>query len=330
MREINVNCQQTTNQRNERFPSLTKPERSFCAIANERMSVRLASSHEHFQRCFRVFLDKSDEHESSISCIREGIKPMMKSLATLIDAPTVRVLGVGSGKGEIDLEILHVAAQCLHEKNPNHKSDFLCHVVDPNWIALEDFKTSVEVLPSHLANLANIKFEWHQETFQQYIDKQDHELMKFEVVHFVHSLYYLADLEDALVHTYEKILGDRGMIICIILGEGSYSDRFVRKFRAKHLCNQDVVAVAKKCNFPYEEYSKENHLDITEVFDAKSEQGNNLLDFLTHTMNFRSTASCEEVEEVLKFLEEVSSVEDGKRLAKGRCWALMIKKGFGH
>ena len=190
-----------------------------------------------------------------------------------------------------------------------------------------------------MANLANIKFEWHQETFQQYVDKQDHELMKFEVVHFVHSLYYLADLEDVLVHSYEKILGDRGVIICIVLGEGSYLDRFAHKFHdngkfqipgVKYHCNQDVVAVAKKYNFPYEEYSKENHLDITEVFDAKSEQGNNLLDFLTHTINFRSTASCEKVEEVLNFLEEVSSVKDGKRLAKGRSWALMIKKGFGH
>ena len=311
------------------------PERSFY----ERMSVRLASSHEHFQRCFRVFLDKSDEHESSISCIREGIKPMVKSLATLIDAPTVRVLGVGSGKGEIDLEILHVAAQCLHEKNPNHKSDFLCHVVEPNREGLEGFKSSVEVLPAHLANLANMKFEWHQGTFQQYIDKQDHEMTKFEVVHFVQSLYYFADFEDALVHSYEKILGDKGVIICMLLGEGSYIHRFAHKFHdngkfqfpgVKYHCNQDVVAVAKKYNFPYEEYSKEFHLDVTEVFDAKSEKGNSLLDFITHTMNFRATASCEEVEEVLKFLEEVSSVEDGKRLAKGRCWALMIKKGFGH
>ena len=39
---------------------------------------------------------------------------------------------------------------------------------------------------------------------------------------------------------------------------------------------------------------------------------------------------CEEVEEVLKFLEEVSSVEDAKRLAKGRNVAVIIKKVFGH
>ena len=274
-----------------------------------------------------------------ISCIREGIKSVLTNLSTLIKTPTVRVLGVGSGRGEMDLEILHVAAQSLHEKNPNHKSDFLCHVVEPNREGLEGFKSSVEVLPAHLANLANMKFEWHQGTFQQYIDKQDHEMTKFEVVHFVQSLYYLSDFEDALVHSYEKILGDKGVIICMLLGEGSYIHRFAHKFHdngkfqfpgVKYHCNQDVVAVAKKYNFPYEEYSKEFHLDVTEVFDAKSEKGNSLLDFITHTMNFRATASCEEVEEVLKFLEEVSSVEDGKRLAKGRNVAVIIKKGFGH
>ena len=299
--------------------------------------LKLSSSPEHSLRCFDVFLDKSEKHKACTSCIREGFKPVVKSLATLINTPTVRVLGVGSGRGEMDLEILHVAAQCLHEKSPNHKSDFLCHVVEPNRAELEDFKSSVQVLPSHLANLSNMKFEWHQETFQQYVDKQDHELAKFEIVHFVDSLYPFADLEDALVHTYQKILGDKGVIICIIMSEDSYMMQFRRRFDyrekfqisgKKNYCSQDVVAVAKKYNFPYELYSKESHTDITEVFDDTSEQGSNLLDFITHIMNFRCTASCEDVEEVLSFLREISNVQDGKRLAKIGYVAVMIKKGF--
>ena len=306
-------------------------------MENERKLLSLSSSPEHFLRCFQVFLDKSDKHKACISCIREGLKPVVKSLATLINTPTVRVLGVGSGRGEMDLEILHVAAQCLHEKSPNHKSDFLCHVVEPNRAELEDFKSSVEVLPAHLANLANMKFEWHQGTFQQYIDKQDHEMTKFEVVHFVQSLYYFADFEDALVHSYEKILGDKGVIICIIMSEESYLVQFGRRFDhrekfqisgVRNYCSQDVVAVAKKYNFPYELYSKESHTDITEVFDDTSEQGSNLLDFITHTMNFRCTANCEDVEEVLSFLREVSNVQDGKRLARRGNVAVIIKKGF--
>ena len=308
-------------------------------MANEGKFLSLVSSPEHYLRCFEVNLEKTAIHDTMIGCIREGIKPVVKNLATLIKSPTVRVLGVGSGRGEMDLEILHVAAQSLHEMNPNHKSDFLCCVVEPNREELEDFKSSVEpVLPSHLANLANVKFEWHQETFEQYVDKQDHELGKFEIVLFAQCLYHLVDFEDALVHSYEKILGDRGVIICILMGEGSCSERFARTFHdagkfqipgVKYHCNEDVVAVAKKYNFPFEQYSKNFHFDIAEVFDDTSQQGSKLLDFITHAMNFKGTASCHEVEEVLKFLEEVSSVQqDGKRLAKGRSVAVIIKKGF--
>ena len=233
-------------------------------MANERNLVPLISVSEHYLRCFQLYLDKSDEIESTIGCIREGIKPVVKNLATLLKTPrTFRVLGVGSGTGEMDLEILNVAAQSLDEISPNDKSDFLCRVVEPNREELEDFKRSVgKVIPSHLANLANLKFEWHQETFQQYVDKQDHELTKFEVVHFLQSLYYFADLENLLVHSYEKILGERGVIICILLGEDSFLRKFARKFHevgkfqipgVKYHCGQDVVAVAKKHNFPFEQ-----------------------------------------------------------------------------
>ena len=310
-------------------------------MANERNLLPLISVSEHYLRCFQLYLDKSDEIESMIVCIREGIKPVVKNLATLLKTPrTFRVLGVGSGTGEMDLEILNVAAQSWHEISPNHKSDFLCRVVEPNREELEDFKSSVEVVPSHLANLANLKFEWHQETFQQYVDKQDHELTKFEVVHFMQSLYYCGDIEDALVHSYEKILGERGVIICTLLGEDSYLAKFARKFHdigkfqipgVKYHCGQDVVAVAKKHNFPFKQYSKECYLDVTEVFNDTSEQGSDLLDFITLSINFRSTASFQEVGEVVSFVEKISSVQqDGKRLAKGSVVAVIIKKGFGN
>ena len=307
------------------------------AMANGGKFRLLLSFPEYYLRCYEVALEKS---ATMIGCIREGIEPVMKNLATLIKSPTVRVLGVGSGRGEMELEILHVAAQSLHEMNPNHKSDFLCCVVEPNREELEDFKSSVEpVLPSHLANLANVKFEWHQETFEQYVDKQDHELRKFEIVLFVQSLYYFADFEDALVHSYEKILGDKGVIICIVLGEGSYSERFARKFHdagkfqipgVKYHCNEDVVAVAKKYNFPFEQYSMDFPWDLTEIFDDASELGNKHLDFITKFKNFRGTVSGREVEEVLKLLEEVSSVQDGKRIAKGKTVTVILKKGFGN
>ena len=55
-----------------------------------------------------------------------------------------------------------------------------------------------------------------QERLEQ---KKNHDL-KFDVVHFFHSLYY-AGLEAALEHCYEKELGAKGEILCFINDEQS-------------------------------------------------------------------------------------------------------------
>ena len=54
------------------------------------------------------------------------------------------------------------------------------------------------------------------------------------------------------------------------------------------------------------------------MFDEKSTEGNLLLDFLTHTVNFRETADKQLVEKTLALIKGLTTVKDGKRLGEKR------------
>ena len=72
--------------------------------------------------------------------------------------------------------------------------------------------------------------------------------VKFDVVHFIHSIYYLT-VEDALVHCYEKELGEKGIIISITESEDNPWMRFASKFpdqRDLPRCKDAIAVVTRK------------------------------------------------------------------------------------
>ena len=74
-----------------------------------------------------------------------------------------------------------------------------------------------------------------------------------------------------------------------------------------------------------------NNLDITNIFDSFSREGNYLLDFLSNRVNVRQNEEKESVEKILKFWEEQSFInEHGRRIVELRDNAVIILKGFGH
>ena len=54
-------------------------------------------------------------------------------------------------------------------------------------------------------------------TYDEYIEHTKSKVVKFNVVHFLHSIYYIGpDLETALKHCYEKELGLKGVIFQLL------------------------------------------------------------------------------------------------------------------
>ena len=53
-------------------------------------------------------------------------------------------------------------------------------------------------------------------TYDEYIEHTKSKVVKFNVFHFLHSIYYIVpDLETALKHCYEKEFGLKGVIFSI-------------------------------------------------------------------------------------------------------------------
>ena len=210
-------------------------------------------------------------------------------------------------------------------------------VIEPNKNSLEAFRSKAEHLPDILENRANIEFEWHGMTYQEYVEQKQEDDVKFDVVHFFHSLYY-TDLVKALEHCYEKELGIKGVILCIIASEDSAYVKYDRTFSAQgmvlnrgaYYCNKDVKDVAEKNNWKYAECSGESKTcDITAIFDGSSQEGNLLLDFLTYWVDVRATPSKDDLQKILNFWKN-ASVDDGhgKKVITLKMRAVIILKGL--
>ena len=74
-----------------------------------------------------------------------------------------------------------------------------------------------------------------------------------------------------------------------------------------------ISSVIEKYSWKYEEHTNENEFDVSDVFDETSKEGNDLLDFLRFTVDFRSNNTPEDVQRVFLDLIQIYSVSrDGK------------------
>ena len=89
---------------------------------------------------------------------------------------------------------------------------------------------------------------------------------------------------------------------------------------------EKLIQIAEENRWEHEVYTQEYSIDVTEVFDPKSTEGNLLLDFLTHSMNFRETADKQLVEETLALIKDLTIVKDGKRLGEKKEALVVIYK----
>ena len=145
-----------------------------------------------------------------------------------LNESSFRVLGVGSGEGENDINLLEAFSEI--RQNQGAATSIINRVIEPDKGMLSTFREKAVNLPEHFKGRANVDFEWVPMTFQEYCSKKTAEDVKFDVVHFIHSIYYLG-VEDALVHCYEKELGEKGIIISISVGEDNSMVRFAAKFQ---------------------------------------------------------------------------------------------------
>ena len=298
----------------------------------------LVSCPEAYDRSFNSFKEAVKEGVRLEKCIENHVIPMIRSRVCddvkRHSSSPFRVLGVGSGQGENDLTFLYFMSELLVENEQPKK--LFNRAIEPNETALLQFRSKTETLSDGGSHpWERVEFEWMPTTFQQYVEQKREADVKFDVVHFMHSIYYVGEAE--LKHCYENELDEKGIIISI----SNTQDNSMARYRTRcaelgialddriFANSEDVVAVARENGWKYLECPSDTEIvDITTIFDVTSEEGNYLLDFLLNWIDFRLTADHGMVEEILKFWNEESSVDDyGKRIVELKNRAVIIFKG---
>ena len=279
-------------------------------------SSLFANSGSPYSKSHRVFLDKSRQTEKINDLIQLRIPPLIDE-KKIFKEQSLNVLSIGSGNGQADLFVLKVIKEQLMKTDLGHGVKIFNRAIDPNLYSCDLYRAAIENLPSPL-NDGKVAFEICQQSFEEY--QQSHrEPLSFDIVHFIHSIYYV-DIEKALLHCFEKEVSGKGKIICIASRRdliSSVASKLQQKLQW-HVGSEiyDVVdkmiQIANKNGWKIEVHDQEYSIDVTEVFDPHSIEGNLLLDFLTQTENFRNTEDKEFVEETLSFIRDLTFVKDGK------------------
>ena len=295
---------------------------------------------------FQLMMNTTDRYVAALKLFRKksSVRKVIMDYAQNVAAHTMRnltkdclkssefrVLGVGSGHGQTDLRILTAIATAI-ESSEIRRPVIHTTVIEPSPM-IEEFKTSVLSLPRPLKDLAEVSFEWHEMTLQNLMEGPSN-IERFDVVHFVASLYYM-EAETALRYCYEHLVSG-GAIFCTVLPEDSFFPKLSRKLHGrinlglaqKLYTEVDIVNIAKRNNWKYEELWKTHYTaDISSCFDESSKEGGFLLDFLTHLPDFRDTADSMIYKDVMEFLNEESTIdENGKKFIKPEITAVVIYK----
>ncbi|XP_072541070.1 histamine N-methyltransferase-like [Salminus brasiliensis] len=283
----------------------------------------LVDDYSRYLQAFQLFLDRSSEHQ----CMRDFINGALPDILVGIGSgqETLNVMGVGSGAGEIDLEMLGQ----LRLKHPEAKVDN--EVVEPSGDMIYKYK----VLVSKTPGLDHITFRWNKMTSSEFEKdwKERSSEKKMDFIHMIQMLYYVKDPE-ATVSFFRSLLNRNGKLLIILVSGDSGWGRLWRTYRTE-LCNTDIsqcVTTGDIRSFldakgiPYQKHTLPSQMDITECFTEGDEKGELLLDFLTEVMDFSKSASPELKAGVLKLLRhpDCSKEVDGRIIFNNNLEAVVL------
>ncbi|XP_028846568.1 histamine N-methyltransferase [Denticeps clupeoides] len=283
----------------------------------------LVEDEDRYNKSFQLFLERSSEHQ----CMQDFIRSVLPDvLAGIGRGKThVSVVGVGSGTGKMDVEMLSQ----LHRRLPGVTVDN--EVVEPSSEMMHKYKALV----SDTRDLDYVNFIWNKMTACEFQKrwKENKLEKKIDFIHMIQMLYYVSDPE-ATVSFFHSLLSENGKLIIILVSGQSGWDKLWRTF-APRLCipsvsqcltARDVKSFLDDKGVQYKSYELPSHMDITECFAEGDERGELLLDFLTEVKDFRENAPAELEEGVMSLLRhpECSTEVDGRVLFNNNLTVLVI------
>eukprot|EP00057_Strongylocentrotus_purpuratus_P003676 XP_003727123.1 PREDICTED: histamine N-methyltransferase [Strongylocentrotus purpuratus] len=229
-------------------------------------------------------------------------------------AEEFRILGIGSGGGEIDV--------CLLERLSSRYPSITNTVIEPSTEAITRYTA---LLQEKEANLQGVKTHFKQTTIQEFCAETKKASTgdsrpKFHFIHAIQSLYYSDDLNGTIWDMYE-MLEEGGAMLIIMMTDDHILYRMLDNFpflvgqktpSTTKLSSKDITKALEQLGLAYTSHTVNTRTEASSCFNPESEDGNKVLDFLTNTVRFRDNAPPEICDKVLGFLRAIcpSSVPD--------------------
>ncbi|XP_070553905.1 histamine N-methyltransferase-like [Ptychodera flava] len=236
---------------------------------------------------------------------------------------TFRMLGVGSGSGEMDLSMM----SHLRKLFPSIQNV----AVEPTTDHVEKYQSLFRA-KQHL--LEGVETEWREQTLEGF-KKSVGSSVSYHFISAIHSLYYVDDYRASLRYLYD-MLEDGGVMLIVVVSDDSGFWRLWKKFsyledsRMKFINSEHMRKALDDIGVKYQSLRQRSRVVATECFKADSEVGNLVLDFLIHVMHFRKTAPPELQKEVLDYLETSDCCdprdENGEILFNNDWEAIIVQK----
>ncbi|XP_023280623.1 histamine N-methyltransferase A-like isoform X1 [Seriola lalandi dorsalis] len=261
---------------------------------------------------FQFYLEKSGEHEAILQCVQSILPGEFKRIGA--GESGLDVLGVGSGGGELDVQMLSVL-QSTFPALP-----ITADIVEGSSQLSDNFKALV----SKTTNLQKITFAWHvmnSEDYEKQV-KAKGDVKKFDFIHMIQMIYYVNNLAET-IKFYHSLLKNNGRLMIIIETAKGGWDTLWKTYK-KELCidaiteyrsSAEVLACLKSQGLKYEEHIIHNTFDITECFDTSSATGERLLNFMTARDHFYQSFTPEIRAGMLDLLRNKCSTEKDGRVS---------------
>ncbi|CAN2389028.1 Histamine N-methyltransferase, partial [Pristimantis euphronides] len=284
----------------------------------------LLSDNGRYVESFRLFLQNSTEHQCMQQFIEAGLPDVVSSIGN--GEPVINVLGVGSGSGEIDLQIFSK----IQARYPGVAIS--ADIVEPSAEQLLSYRERVAKTPG----LHGINFSWHKKTaseFQLQVKEQNSE-RKYNFIHMIQMMYYVKDAAATLTF-YRSLLAPGGKLLIILVSGSSGWSTLWKKYGSRLPLNDlclyitagDIADMLSSEGARYQSHELPSDMDITECFTQGDRNGELLLDFLTETCEFNKNAPRELREEIVQTLRSpgCSAMTDEKVIFNNNLSAIVVE-----
>ncbi|XP_071785931.1 histamine N-methyltransferase-like [Asterias amurensis] len=289
-------------------------------MAASKPMMRLFANRDRYLKAYETFIVYSAKYEHQDTWTKTVLlDKIVPHLPNLDQDNELRVLGVGSGSGEVEFPFL----TALLKKYPIITN----RVVEPDKDQIIKYKALVQ---SKGHELQGVKFDWRQQTLEQYSDT-DGVGTKFHLISAIHSLYHVEDVDSSLMYLYD-LLEPGGIMISILLSDlcgmwkfWSRTSDLCKRGLLRCISSHDMLSSFDRHDIPYVLSRHTSEMEITKCFDETSEDGDLLLDFCLQVSEFKKTESATKYKEVIEHMASSEcSKKDGSKILMSNDWEAVI------